>query len=382
MAQTLSSTKTADVVIIGGGIIGSAIALRLARSGVKVSVIDRAEPGAEASGAAAGMIAPQGEMLEPDPFFELCTASRDLYQDFVTEVEDLSGERVNYRRDGTLLVAIDEHECEELDHIYTNQTRLGLPLERLTGEMARKRVAGLSPQIKLALLVDGDHWLDNVRLAHALIKAGEKAGVEFHWKTTATTFEVQGGRVESVQATADQKGSALTFSAHNFVLAAGCWSKALAATLGLNLEMEPCHGQMIEFETREELPCVVRSGIHYVVPRGGRTVVAGTTAEYIGYEKAVTAEGLESIMQGVSRIAPLLKKAAFRRAWSGLRPDTKDHYPILGYGEPKNLVFATGHFRNGILLAPVTAKLISELLLTGSSSFPLETYSPGRFKSN
>lgn len=367
-------------MIIGGGIIGSAIAFRLAQSGVRVAVIDRAEPGAEASGAAAGMIAPQGEMLEPDLFFELSKASRDLYPGFATEVEDLSEEKINYRRDGTLLVAIDEHECEELDHIYTNQVRLGLPLERLTGEMAAKRIAGLSPQIKLALLVPEDHWLDNKRLARALVKAAEKLGAEFYWKTTATDFELQSGRVESVHATADQGRTALTFSANSFVLAAGCWSKSLASTLGLSLQMEPCHGQIIEFETRDELPCVVRAGIHYIVPRGGKTVIAGTTAEYVGYEKAVTAEGLESIIQGVSRIAPLIKKATFRRAWSGLRPDTKDHYPILGYGEAKNLVFATGHFRNGILLAPVTAKLISELLLTGSASFPLEAYSPLRFK--
>ena len=372
-----NSTKTADIVIVGGGLIGSAIAIRLAQAGVKVAVIDRGEPGSEASGAAAGMIAPQGEMLEPDPFFEMCMASRDLYPGFVAEVEHLSGESVHYRRDGTLLVGIDPHECEELEHIYTNQTRLGLPLERLTGDAALQRVPGLSPQIKIALLVAGDHWLDNERLVRALVKAGEKAGVEFYWESTATSFEAKGVRVESVHANCD--GTDITFSADKFVLSAGCWSKPLAATLGIELQMEPCHGQIIEFETREELPCVVRAGIHYLVPRGGKTVIAGTTAEYIGYEKAVTAEGLESIIQGVSRIAPLLKKARFRRTWAGLRPDTKDHYPILGYGELKNLAFATGHFRNGILLAPMTAKLISELLLTGTSSLPLEAYSPGRF---
>lgn len=378
MGETPNSTKTADVVIVGGGIIGSAIALRLANSGTKVTVIDRGEPGSEASGAAAGMVAPQGEMLEPDAFFELSKTSRDIYPDFAAEVEELSGESVNYRRDGTLLVAIDDDECEELEHIYTNQTRLGLPLERLTGEMAAQRLADLSPEIKVALLVEGDHWLNNERLAQALVKAGEKAGVEFHWHSSATKFNIKSGRVESVEV--GRNGSSQTYSASKFVLAAGCWSKLLAESLGVALQMEPCHGQMIEFETREELPCVVRAGIHYLVPRGGRTVLAGTTAEYVGYEKAVTAQGLESIIEGVSRIAPLLKKATFRRAWSGLRPDTKDHYPILGYGELKNLVFATGHFRNGILLAPITSKLISELLLTGSTSLPLEGYSPERFK--
>lgn len=380
MAHNSNSTRTADVVIIGGGIIGSAIAFRMARSGVKVAVVDRAEPAAEASGAAAGMIAPQGEMLEPDHFFELSKTSRDLYPDFATEVEDLTEEDIHYRQDGTLLVAIDEDECKELEQIYTHQTRLGLPLERLTGATAAKRVAGLSPEIQRALLVPGDHWVDNQRLSRALVQAGSKVGVEFYWETTATGFNVQGDRVESVQATAGQGKTAMTFSANNFVLAAGCWSQPLAEMLGVSLAMQPCRGMMIEFTAASPLPCVVRSGIHYLVPRAGKTLVAGTTAEYVGYEKAVTAEGLESIIRGVSRIAPMIKKAVFQRAWCGLRPDTKDHYPIMGFGEAKNLIFATGHFRNGILLAPVTAKLITELLLTGSSSFPLEAYSPLRFR--
>ena len=118
MAHTLDSTKKADLVIVGGGIIGSAIAFRLARAGAKVTVVDRGQPCSEASGAAAGMIAPQGEMIEPEPFAELCMASRNLYPEFVAEVEELSQERVNYHTDGTLLVAIDEHECEELEEIY------------------------------------------------------------------------------------------------------------------------------------------------------------------------------------------------------------------------------------------------------------------------
>ncbi len=379
LSMAANSTQTADIIIVGGGLIGSAVALRLARAGAKVAVIDRGEPGSEASGAAAGMIAPQGEMLEPDAFFEMCMASRDLYAEFAAEVEELSGENIHYRKDGTLLVAIDPHEIEELEHIYKNQTALGLPLERLTGEAALKRVPGLSSEIKIALLVEGDHWLDNERLATALVKAGQKAGVEFHWGATATGFEAHDNRVESVRVAGGSNGTSTTFSANTFVMAAGCWSKPLAATLGIELQMEPCHGHMLELETREELPCVVRAGIHYLVPRGGRTVLAGTTAEYIGYEKAVTADGLQKILEGVTRIAPLIKQAKFHRAWSGLRPDTKDHYPILGHGEIRNLVFATGHFRNGILLAPMTAKLIAELVLTGAASLPLDPYSPGRF---
>jgi glycine oxidase len=381
MAHTLDSEKKADVVVVGGGIIGSAIALRLARAGATVTVVDRGQPCSEASGAAAGMIAPQGEMIEPEPFSEFCTASRDLYPEFVAEVEELSRERVHYRRDGALLVAIDEHECEELERVYRNQTQHGLPLERLTNDRVLKRFPGLSPRIELALFVPGDHWVDNERLTHALIKAGGASRVAFHWNCNVTGFNVEGDQVESLRALLSGTAVETTLSAERFILAAGCWSGQLAETLGISLPIMPCHGQMIEFETPVELPYVVRAGINYVVPRSRQIAVAGTTAKWGGYEKPVTAGGLYSIIQGVSRILPVAADFRFRRAWAGLRPDTKDHLPILGFGALSNLIFATGHFRNGILLAPITAKLIAELLLTGAPSQSLDLYSPRRFAS-
>ncbi|HZT71281.1 MAG TPA: glycine oxidase ThiO [Terriglobia bacterium] len=379
MGQILDSSRKTDVLIVGGGIIGSAIALRLARAGVSVTVIDRGEPCSEASGAAAGMIAPQGEVIEPQSFSELCTSSRDLYPAFVEEVEELSGEHVNYRRDGALLVAIDDHECEELEQIYRTQIAMGLPLERLTNHGLSGRLEGLAPRIELALFITGDHWVDNRLLTRALIRAAELSGVHFHWNCTAAGFNIQDSRVESVRVREAGSAGESTFSAGSFVLAAGCWSGQLADGLGVALPMTPCHGEIIEFETPSDLPFVVRAGMHYVVPRGTRTVVAGTTARWGSYEKAVTAGGLQSIIQGITRILPVAKDFKFRSAWAGLRPDTKDHLPILGFGALHNLVFATGHFRNGILLAPITAKLVAELLLTGAPSLSLEPYSPARF---
>lgn len=379
MAQSVDSTERADIVIIGGGIIGSAIALRLAQSGASVIVIDRGEPCSEASGAAAGMIAPQGEVIEPEAFSQLCHASRDLYPEFVSEVEELSGDRVNYRRDGTLLVAIDQHECEELEHIYRTQTALGMPLERLSNDHALERFSGLSPRIKLALFVEGDHWIDPQRLTRAVIKAGELSGVTYYWNCAVTGFTVKGDHVENVRALPLGHSEEAVFSARRIVLAAGCWSGALAETLGLCIPTVPCHGEMIEFETPVDIPYVVRAGINYLVPRGPQVAVAGGTAKWGTFEKVVTAGGLHSIIQGITRILPIAKDFKFRRAWAGLRPDTKDHLPILGFGPMRNLVFATGHFRNGILLAPITARLGAELVLTGAPSHSLELYSPERF---
>jgi glycine oxidase len=379
MVHTLDSSKKADVVIVGGGIIGSAIALRLARSGVSVTVIDRGQPCSEASGAAAGMIAPQGELIEPEPFSRLCTDSRDLYPELVAEVEELSQERVCYRRDGTLLVAIEEHECEELEHIYRKQTALGLPLERLSNDRGLKRFSGLSPLIELALFVKGDHWVDNERLTRALIKAGELSGAAYHWNCPVTGFNVRGDQVESIRVLPQGSASETVVSSGRVVLAAGCWSGQLAETFGVSLPIVPCHGEIIEFETPRDLLYVVRAGINYIVPRHPQVAVAGTTAKWGSFEKAVTAGGLHSIIQGLNRILPIAQDFKFRRAWAGLRPDTKDHLPILGFGALRNLIFATGHFRNGILLAPITAKVIAELILRGAPSHPLDLYSPGRF---
>ncbi|HEV2491886.1 MAG TPA: glycine oxidase ThiO [Terriglobia bacterium] len=382
MAKPVNSgraTRTADAVVIGGGVIGCAIAFRLAQQQVKVIVVDRAEPGSGASSAAAGMISPQGEMVEFGPFFELCAASRDLYAGFVEEIESLTGESVGYGREGTLLVAPDEAAGGELEEVYRRQKDQGLPLERLAREAVLERVPGLSPAIAGGLFLPGDHRVDNERLTPALARAATRLGVTFLTHAAVTRLNVTSGRLQSVEVRADSASTASTLSADCFVMAAGCWSSGLAAPLGIHLPMQPCRGQMIEFRSPAELPLIVRAGHHYLVPRAPRRILAGTTAEFAGFEKEVTGEGLRSILEGVMRFAPSVKHLEFHRAWAGLRPDTADHLPILGYGGIDGLIFATGHFRNGILLAPVTAELVSELVRTGSTSRSIEDYRPTRF---
>jgi glycine oxidase len=375
-----SKSHTADVLIVGGGLIGCSIALRLAQGGLRVTVLDRAEPGGEASGAAAGMLAPHGEAVEPDAFFDLCVASRDLYPQFAAEVEKLSGQSVGYRRDGTLLVSLDEEGEKELAHVHRAQQQAGHQLERLSSAESAQRLPGLSPEIHGGLFVPGDHWVDNQRLTTAVIAACRKLGVKLCGGRPVTRLNVRSGRVEGLDAgygTTAEPGS--KFSAGQVVLAAGCWSRDLLAPLGIVLPMEPCCGQMLEFDAPTDLPHVLRSGIHYLVPRSPQRVLVGTTAEYVGYEKAVTAQGLRSILEGAMRFLPGIKGFRLRRAWAGLRPDTADHLPILGRGEIENLVFATGHFRNGILLAPITAQLISEVALGKPISHPIGAYRPTRF---
>jgi glycine oxidase len=378
MPEAHTTPETVDVAVIGGGLIGSSIAWRLAESGAGVCLLERGDLGAEASSAAAGMLAPQGELVEPPAFADLCFQSLALYPKFLAEIEALTGESTGYRQEGTLLVGIEEAECRELEEIYETQTKRGLRLERLSGDEVRRRAPGLSPAIPMGLFVPGDHWLNNERLVHGVAKACCRRGVDLRARCEVTGLMARNGRVEALHLRSDG-GAVSTLSAGQYVLAAGAWSEPLAASLGIRAPITPCRGQMIEFETPPELPCVVRAGHHYLVPRSPGCMVAGTTAEYIGFEKDVTAEGLRSILNGVMRFAPLVKELRFRRAWAGLRPDTPDHLPVLGYGPLANLIFATGHFRNGILLAPVTAELVSNLVLKRSTNHSLEPFLPVRF---
>lgn len=377
-----NSSAQSDVAIIGAGLIGCSIALRLAQQKVRVRVFDRGEPGAEASSAGAGMIAPQGETTEPDAFYQLCAASRDFYPDFVAEVEEISGEGVGLRREGTLMVSLDETSHRELDHIYSCQTKVGLSLEWLLPEDARRLAPQVSRQIRSAVFIAGDYCVDNEKLARAVYKACLRLGVTFHINARVAAFNAYDGRIESVAVNERSQAAPARFIAGQFVLAAGAWSGEISSSLGLSLPMKPCRGAMIEFDGAPEFPLVIRAGHHYLVPRSEGRLLAGSTMEYTGFEKVVTAGGLRSILEGAERIVPGIKSLRFRRAWAGLRPDTADHWPILGYGEWKNLVFATGHFRNGILLTPVTAKLIAELIMTGSPSLSLEPYSSLRFSKN
>jgi glycine oxidase len=368
-----SSSVSQDVIVVGGGVIGCALALRLAQKSLRVSVFDRGKQGSEASGAAAGMIAPQGETIEPDEFYYLCAMSRDLYPEFVAEVEELSDSSVNLRREGTLLAAIDEAEAAGLERIYEGQSSAGLPLERLSPDEARRRVPQLSTRVLNALYVPGDYWLDNERLTAALQLAGARCGVTFHPDTPVQAIHASGNRIDGVLTNAG------FYSAGLCVLAAGAWSGEVAAPLGLTLPVRPCRGQMIEFEGADPFPITVRAGHHYLVPRACGRLVAGSTMEYTGYDKSVTAGGLRSILEAAERIAPCVKNLRFRRAWAGLRPDTSDHRPILGRTAFDNLFVATGHFRNGILLTPVTARLMADLIVGESTSLSLDSYSPQRF---
>lgn len=373
----MAAKNNPDVLIVGGGLIGCSIALRLAQGGLRVHVHERGEPGCGASGAGAGMIAPDSETTEPEAFYALCARSRDMYPDFAAEIEHLSGQPVEFHAHGTLVAAFDEAEAADARRLSQTITAQGLPVERLTPEDARRRAPCISPGLIEAVYLPDEARVDNERLIAALAEACRQAGVVFHTQSEAVRFITRNGAVEAVEI---KSSDAQEYTAGMFILAAGAWCAELAESLPERIPVAPCRGQLIELEGAGELSLTLRAGHHYLVPRSGGRLVAGSIMEYVGFKSAVTGEGLHSILTAAGRIAPCIRKLDFRRAWSGFRPDTPDHLPILGYGEHRNLIFATGHFRNGILLTPVTAKLISELILTGKNSESLEAYSPKRFQ--
>ncbi|MFQ5663287.1 MAG: glycine oxidase ThiO [Terriglobia bacterium] len=356
-----------DVVIVGGGLIGCSLALRLAEEKLRVTVVERGEPGQEASWAAAGMLAPTAEVVHAPGEAELAKASAALYPTWVQNLEERAKVEVGYRTEGTLLVAFDPKEASYLG---------ALPGEPLTSEQARRLEPALSERVLGARLLPSDRQVDNRRLFEALLRAARGAGVRFQTGSRGRELLVASGRATGVQTA---EGTRLEAGA--VVNAAGCWASALEPGGARLTPTKPIRGQMVALRAAPGfLRHVVRSARAYIVPRA--RLLLGTTMEDVGYDKSVTPGGLRRILAGATEIVPALAERPFEAAWAGLRPDTPDHLPLLGPTDIENYFVATGHFRNGILLAPITAELLTETLLGRQPRLPLEPFSPLRFAHN
>ncbi len=344
-----------DCLILGGGIIGCAVALELRARKVEVTVVERGPIAGEASSAAAGILAPQAEAGGPGPLLELARASRALYPAWAESLRAATGIDIAYRTDGALVVALHEHELDLLRARQAWQTAAGLQVERLSAAEVRALEPALG-ETHGALRFAGDHQVDNRRLARAVEQAAAQAGVRFV-SAQARRVLHDGARVTG----ADLDGTPQV--AGQVVLACGSWS-ALLDGAGLPAQaVVPIRGQMIELETRPPpLRHVVFGDDGYLVPRADGRVLCGSTEEHAGFRKEVTPAGLERLARRVARLCPALGEARVARSWSGLRPGTADGLPLLGPTALVGLHLATGHFRNGILLAPITARLIASIV--------------------
>ena len=364
-----------DVVVVGGGVIGCAIARRAARGGLRVVVAERATPGMEASFAAAGMLSPLAEASGPGPFLDLLLRARSLYPDFAAALREETGVDVGYGDAGTLYLALREEDEAELEHRFAWQSAAGLAVERLDAAQVREAEPGVSPDARWGLRFPGDHQADNRALGRALWGAAARAGAEFRLGADVVALLREGGRAAGVVLAGGER-----IRAGAVVLAAGSWAGRMEG-LPRPVPVEPVHGQIAALESIPPLfRHVVDSPRCYLVPRSEGRILAGATVERLGFRKAVTPRGLVGLLEGALEIAPSLADAAIVETWAGLRPGTPDGFPILGTDpDLPNLHYATGHFRNGILLTPLTAELIGDVLLGNTPDASLEPFGIQRF---
>jgi glycine oxidase len=370
------SEAAPDVVVLGGGVIGLSIAWRARQRGLTVEVVDDA-PGRGASWAAAGLIAPVTEVHHgEEALLDLAADSARRYPDFIEELEEAAGRPAGYRRSGTLMVAPGADDLAALSEIYALQRKLGLEVSRLSGREARALEPGLTPHVRGGFLIEGDHAVDNRLLGEALLEACRRSGVEL------TAARVAAVEVGSARITGGRLASGEVRRGGTFVLAAGCWSAALP---GLPPEavppVRPVKGQLLYLRAEEgELPLSrnVRGVDVYIVPRSDGRIAIGATVEERGFDTTVTADGIFQLLCSAFELVPGLRECELIETLAGLRPGTPDNAPLLGRGALENLVVATGHYRNGILLTPVTADEIAALL-AGEEPPLLEPFSPLRF---
>lgn len=376
--ERLKASGAADVIVVGGGVIGLTIARALALRGVeRVMLIESARPGAEASRAAAGMLAPQAEANRADDFFELACASREMYPAFAEALREETGTDIELERTGTLYLAFNEHDEAEIRQRYDWQMRAGLPVERLSAAEARSLEPCISPRVRAALRFPLDVQVENRRLIAALTTSVARFGVRLLTETHVKSFIVERGRVEGVETSRGK------IHAPVVVIACGAWTSFInsADKAAPTISIEPVRGQMLCFETNPRLARhVIYSPRGYIVPRLDGRLLAGSTTERAGFNKRVTAGGLSAITTHALEIAPAIESLPLVDSWAGLRPVASDEWPVMGAcADVQGLFYATGHYRNGILLAPVTGELIAEQITTKMMPPMLRAFSPDRF---
>lgn len=374
--QEISGAKeSAEIVIVGGGVIGLSIARELASRGVRDIVLcDKGELGQEASWAAGGILAPQVEADRVDNFFRLATASRDLYPTLAQSLDDETGIDIELNRTGTLYLAFSEYEEAELTRRFDWQQRADLRVEWLDSSAVRRLEPNISPEVRCALRFPDDWQVENRKLVAALIAANEKQGLTQMANCQVSSLRVEAGRVVGIES-----GNG-TIAAPSVVVCAGAWTASVTTKSSAPIEIEPVRGQMLCFKPAQPIARhVIYSKNGYLVPRRDGRLLAGSTSEHAGFDKRVTTTGVNAIQSMAFEIAPTLAGAQLADSWAGLRPRAADNLPVIGPDpEIAGLSYATGHYRNGILLAPITARLMADLLTGQRSTILFPDFSPKR----
>lgn len=365
-----------EVLIVGAGAIGSSIAYYLAKSGVRVALFDRGGVGQESTRASAGMLIPLSESTGPGPFTDLAMESARLFEALNQELYERTGMDVGYRRTPLLRVALDELEEHELRERRAWQDRAGIPVAWLDAVSALEVEPGLNPRLRAALYYVNDHQVNALGLTRALVRAGVDLGAALHEGTAVDSLNLDGDRVTGVRAGGE------TYHADEVVIATGAWSSSWGTELRTSIPVRPVRGQMVALKTSgTPIRSVVFSRAGYLVSKPDGLTLVGATEEEAGFDARPTAAGVAGLLDVIPRLVPRLSNANFAGAWAGLRPGTPDRLPLIGRLPGwQGVTLATGHFRNGILLAPATGLLVSDLLRRQHPRLPLQAFDPARFR--
>ncbi|MBT5050873.1 MAG: glycine oxidase ThiO [Rhodospirillaceae bacterium] len=380
------------IVIVGGGICGLGIGWRLAQAGQDVCVIDRGEANKAATWAAAGMLAPQAEAEHAEEaLLPLALESRAMWVDFAGDLLTATGIDVDYRAEGTLVVALDRDDREYLEHRYSYFRELGLGVEWLSGYEARQKEPFLARAVTGAIFSPLDHQVDNRRVGDALKDAYLQAGGTLREHTEIDEILLQGDHVTGVRIGAEE------IAAEAVVVAAGAWSRNIPGLPEhVRPPVRPLKGQMVAVQMPSDAPLIqhvvwgpgnsIVPSI-YLAPKGDGRLIIGATVEEMGFDTELTAGGLFELLRSAWEALPGIYDLPVVESWAGLRPASRDDAPILGPTAIDGLVMATGHHRNGILLAPITARAVSDYLLTGRVAsiiqpFLLERFAPASVPSD
>ncbi len=363
-----------DVLIVGGGVVGLGIAWRLAQRGAVVTVIDRGPMAGEASSHAAGMLVPLAEAEGPGPFLDLCLASRDLYPILAKELRERTGLDIEHAQNGLVETVIDVAEAGPLATRLAWLQTLPFNVERLDTQALRAREPGISPGAAGGFFVPLEGWVTTPNLAQALTRAAHEAGVRLLPEHPLVAVEWQGSKATAVRAGGER------IPAGRFVIAAGPWSGEVGNQFGLTIPVFPVRGQLIALDGQPPpIHHVIYGHRIYLVRWLSGDLIVGSTVEHVGFVKEVTAEGIAGLLAAAIELVPGLAGRAIRRVWACLRPGTPDELPILGRAPGLDNVFiATGHYRNGILLTPITADLMADAILDKPPSMSLHPFRADR----
>ena len=358
----MSDRGTYDVVVVGGGAIGLCCAWRAAERGARVAVLDRADPPAGATRVAAGMLAPIGELAFGEPeLLQMTLAAARRYPDFVADLEAASGARTGYVRHGALHIALDRDEAAELRRVHDLQRSHGLGAEWLPPRRCRELEPGLTPSFSGGVYAPEEAAIDPRRMTAALLDALLAAAVEVRSGVEVTAALLEGDRIEGVRTAAGEE-----LRAAAVVLATGAWAgQSEWLPESARPPVRPVKGQIVELRpVADGTPCerIVASERVYLVPRPDGRLIVGATTEERGFDTTVTAGGVHELLREAYRLLPDVAEMELVEAMAGLRPGTPDNLPLIGHGALDGLVLACGHYRNGILMAPLTGDAVAALL--------------------